>query len=126
MKIYTSKKDFFKETKEVQKAVVDAIDDLYKRILAYERENIDFEKIFNDDKVKYDKHGQFYIFKAQKCSMQIRILYSFFYTMDGSPTFLIADYAIKKKNNKDYIRKFEWIDKKDVSYLLNFAKPIRC
>ena len=38
--------------------------------------------------------------------MQLRILYS--YSMkNGEPTFLIADYFIKKKNKKDYIKKFD-------------------
>ena len=126
MKIYVSKKDFFKESKEVQRAVADAIEDLYKRILSYKMKKIDFEKIFNDEKVKYDKHGDFYTFKTQKCNMQLRVLYTFFYGLDGTPTFLVADYAIKKKNNKKYITQFEWVAQKEISGLLSVAKPIQC
>ena len=126
MKIYVSKKDFFKESKEVQRALVDAMEDLYKRILSYKMKNIDFDKIFNDEKVKYDKHGQFYTFKTHKCHMQLRVLYTFFYAVDGAPTFLVADYAIKKKNNKNYISQFEWVTHKEILGLLNVAKPVPC
>lgn len=124
MKIYTSEKKFFKETKEIQNAILSAIEDLYKRINLYESQNVSFDRIFNDDKVKYDKHGDFYTYKSKKNNLQLRILYSFFY-IDDSPIFLIADYVVKKKNNKDYIKKFELINNKEVLGLYNYAKPVR-
>ena len=106
MKIYVYKKDYSKESKEVRKAIVDSLIMLYERIRMYEQQGVTFNHIFNDDKVKYDKHGDFFTFKSQKSNMQLRILYS--YSMkNGEPTFLIADYFIKKKNKKDYIKKFD-------------------
>ena len=58
MEMYICKKDYFKESKEVQTAIVKSMNDLYKRIKMYEVQNIDFDKIYNDDNVKYDKHGR--------------------------------------------------------------------
>ena len=63
MKIYVGCKEYFKESKEVQKAIISGVMMLYGRIQNYEEQNIEFNRIFNDDKVKYDKHGQFYTFK---------------------------------------------------------------
>ena len=65
MEMYICKKDYFKESKEVQTAIVKSMNDLYKRIKMYEVQNIDFDKIYNDDNVKYDKHGRFYNYKSQ-------------------------------------------------------------
>lgn len=98
-------KEFFKAPKEVKRALTGAATDLYGRIYNYEKQNIAFNRIFNDDKVKYDKHGQFYTFKCQKENMQLRVLYAYI-VVDYTPVILIADYIIKKKNNKEYIKKF--------------------
>ncbi len=106
MKIYVYKKDYNKESKEVKTAILDSIEMLYKRIRMYEQQGITFNCIFNDDKVKYDKHGQFFTFKCQKSNRQLRILYLYFIE-HGEPAFLIADYFIKKKNKKDYIKRFD-------------------
>lgn len=45
------KKDFFKESHEVQKAITCAVSSLYERIMMYENQNIAFGRIFNDDRV---------------------------------------------------------------------------
>ena len=58
MKIYIYKKDYNKESKEVRNAIINAVNVLYDRIKMYENQGIAFNRIFNDDKVKYDKHGQ--------------------------------------------------------------------
>ena len=110
MNICVSCKDYFKESKEVQKAIVSGVETLYERIQNYEEQNIDFNRIFNDDKVKYDKHGQFYTFKFQKSNMQLRVLYSYL-IIDCVPVLIIADFFVKKRNSKDYIDKFDSVNK---------------
>lgn len=110
MNICVSCKDYFKESKEVQKAIVSGVETLYGRIQNYEEQNIDFNRIFNDDKVKYDKHGQFYTFKFQKSNMQLRVLYSYL-IVDCVPVVVIADFFVKKRNSKDYIDKFDSVNK---------------
>lgn len=109
MEMYVYKKDYFKESKEVQTAIVKSMTDLYKRIKMYEVQKIDFDKIYNDDNVKYDKHGRFYTYKSQKSNVQLRILYSYM-IVDNTPTILIADFFIKKKSKKDYIKKFDYVN----------------
>lgn len=106
MNICVSCKDYFKESKEVQKAIVSGVETLYGRIQNYEEQNINFNRIFNDDKVKYDKHGQFYTFKFQKSNMQLRVLYSYL-IIDCVPIVVVADFFVKKRNSKDYIDKFD-------------------
>lgn len=106
MNICVSCKNYFKESKEVQKAIVCGIESLYERIQKYEEQNVAFNQIFNDDKVKYDKHGQFYTFKFQKSNMQIRVLYSYI-IVDSVPIVIVADFFIKKRNSKEYIGRFD-------------------
>lgn len=105
MELYAGK-NYFRESKELQRAIVSASQTLYERIHSYESQNISFSKIYNDDKVKYDKHGEFYTYKTQKQNMQIRILYAYV-MIDAVAVILIADFAVKKKNNKDYIKRFD-------------------
>jgi hypothetical protein len=121
MNIYVYKKGFFKEPNEVKKAIIEGVKCLYSRICAYENQNIYFNNIYNDDSVKYDKHGDFYTFKTQKLNMQLRILYS--YTIiNGVPTIIIADYVVKKKNNKSYISKFDAVNHDSISTVLENSK----
>lgn len=109
MKIHIYNKRFHKETKQIKNAIVKALNTLYERISAYERQGTDFNHIFNDDKVKYDKHGQFYTFKCKRNDVQLRLLYAYF-EFDGEPTLLLADYYIKKQDNKEYIRLFDSVN----------------
>lgn len=109
MIISVSCKEYFKEPKEVQKAIVSGIEILYARIRSYEEQNIEFNRIFNDDKVKYDKHGQFYTFKFQKSNMQLRVLYSYL-IIDHIPIIVVADFFVKKKDSKNYISKFDSVN----------------
>ncbi len=123
MKLYICKKDYIKESREVKEAIRSSIDMLYERIRMYENQGVSFNRIFNDDKVKYDKHGKFFTFKNQKSNMQLRILYSYFID-DNEAVFLIADYFIKKKNKKDYIKRFDAVNKWEPFDLLNRALSI--
>lgn len=120
MDIYVCNKNYFKESKEVQTAILKSMQDLYKRISTYEAQNIAFEKIYNDDNVKYDKHGKFYTYKSQKSNVQLRILYSYLIIND-IPIIVVADFYIKKKNKKDYIRKFDYINTIDPNEVANKA-----
>lgn len=106
MDICVYKKDYFKESHEVQTAITCAVVSLYERITIYEKQNIAFARIFNDDRVKYDKHGDFYTFKFQKSNLQLRILYAYI-IINGIPVIIVVDFVIKKKNNKNYIKQFE-------------------
>ena len=90
----------------MQKAVIYGVEALYGRICSYEQKGIEFDRIFNDDKVKYDKHGQFYTFKFQKSNMQLRILYAYI-IVDCVPVIIVADFFVKKKDSKRYIRRFD-------------------
>ena len=123
MKIYIIKKDFNKESKEVRNAIMNSMEVLFNRITEYEKQGICFERIFNDDKIKYDKHGKFFTFKSQKSNMQLRILYSYM-SVGDKPVFLIADYHVKKKNKKDYIQKFDIVNNWEPLELLNTAFSI--
>lgn len=118
MKIYVYKKDYNKESKEIRTAILDSVEMLNERIRMYELQGIGFNRIFNDDKVKYDKHGKFFTFKCQKSNVQLRILYAYF-VIENEPTYLIADYFVKKKNKKDYIRKFDSANTLDPQRILN-------
>ncbi len=120
MEMYVYSKNYFKESKEIQTAIVKSMKELYKRINMYEDQNISFEKIYNDDIVKYDKHGKFYTYKSQKLNVQLRILYSYLIIND-TPIILIADFYVKKKNKKDYIKKFDYINSVDPKDIISNA-----
>ena len=120
MKLYIIKKDYNKESNEVRKAIISSMEVLFDRIKEYEKQGICFDRIFNDDKIKYDKHGKFFTFKIQKSNMQLRILYSYF-VYNNEPVFLIADYFVKKKKKKDYIRRFDFVNKWEPFELLSNA-----
>ncbi len=126
MKLYICKKDYIKESREVKEAIRSSIEMLYDRIKMYEDQGVSFNRIFNDDKVKYDKHGKFFTFKNQKSNMQLRILYSYFIeeNEENEAVLLIADYFIKKKNKKDYIKKFDAANKWEPFDMLNRAFSI--
>ena len=51
MEMYICKKDYFKESKEVQTAIVKSMNDLYKRIKMYEVQNIDFDIVTRADSI---------------------------------------------------------------------------
>ena len=106
MNICISTKQYMKASRDTQRAIWAAIIELYRRIQLYEKQGTSFEKIFNDDQVKYDQHGDFFTFKCQKNHLQLRILYAYM-KIEGIPTIIVGDYFIKKKNNKEYIKQFE-------------------
>lgn len=122
MRIYVHSKRFFKESKETQKTIIDAMHALYARIHDYEKMGNAFEQIFNDDKVKYDQQGQFFVYKSARGNLQLRILYAYFCDDTRGALLLIEDYFIKKKNNKEYLRQFEYAKTIDSKQCLAEAK----
>ena len=120
MKTIICAKKYRKASAEEKTAIRKSVSELYKRINSYKQQGTDFAHIFNDDKVKYDKHGKFFTFKSQKSNMQLRLLYSFL-NVDGEDTVIIADYYIKKKDKKDYIKQFDLMNNCDPYSLLCFA-----
>lgn len=123
MNICISCKEYFKEPKEVQRAIISGVESLYGRIHNYEEQNIEFNRIFNDDKVKYDKHGEFFTFKFQKSNMQLRVLYSYI-IVDCVPIVVVADFIVKKRNSKEYIGRFDSINKVNPLDLYNKSKVV--
>lgn len=123
MNIYVSGKNYFRQNSQLQQAIVDAMKMLYKRISAYEKQNISFAQIFNDDHVKYDRHGEFFTYKCHKANMQLRILYTYM-MIEGQPVILVADFFVKKRDSKDYIRQFDAINKTDPALLLARARLV--
>ena len=105
MKILVYKKDFFKESVEVRKAIIDSIYDLYTRIQLYQSQNIEFDKIYNDDKIKYDKHGnELFTYKCQKANVQLRILYGYkiIHKEKYTHSIIVPTQLITKENIKDF------------------------
>ena len=98
MNICVYKNDYFKESSDIKRAIVCGVRSLYERIALYENQNVPFERIFNDERVKYDKHGDFYTFKCKKSDVQLRILYTYI-VIDDTPVIVVADFFVKKKNN---------------------------
>ncbi len=106
MKIYVYTKDFFKINSDLKKTILSAINIVYIRIKEYEKQGIPFNKIFNDEKLKYDKHGEFFTYKTSSHNVQLRILYTFL-NVDGEDVIVLGDFALKKKNDKRYIKSFD-------------------
>lgn len=123
MEIYIYGKEYFKESKEVQNAIISGVQNLYNRIHLYEMQNVEFNRIFNDDKIKYDKHGQFYTFKFQKSNMQIRVLYTYF-IINFVPVIVVADFFIKKRSSKEYITKFDFANEISPEYVYERSKVV--
>ncbi len=48
---------------EIRELIIKALDKLKNKILLYDSQGITFDKILNDESVKYDKHGDAYTFK---------------------------------------------------------------
>ena len=89
--------------------ILKVFDKLKKKIDTEEYYGIHFEKIYNNDSIKYDifKEG-FYTFKAQgKDRSQIRILYRFVRNADGKYDIQLHDVYIKRRNTKEYMNEFK-------------------
>ena len=93
-----------------EKELVDrALNKLDKQIGIIESTGTPFEKIFNNDSIKYDILGKsFYTYKfVAENSSQIRILYRFVRKENGDYDLECHKVEVKRRSGKDYIKKFE-------------------
>lgn len=93
------------EKREIEKA----FEKLKTLIEVEEQYGVPFEKIFNNETVKYDVLGNgFYTFKAHgKDKAQIRILYKFIRKTIQEFELEMHMVWIKRKNDNAYIREFK-------------------
>lgn len=70
---------------------------------------VPFERIFNNDVIKYDTFQKgFYTFKARgRDRSQIRILYKFVRHSMDTYHIEVHKVSFKRRNSKDYIREFQ-------------------
>lgn len=92
-----------------KKEIFKAFEKLKQMIQVEEQYGVPFEKIFNNETLKYDVLGKgFYTFKAHgKDNSQIRILYRFIRKSKQEFELEMHIPYIKRTTSKDYIRKFE-------------------
>ncbi len=96
------------DNKEIE--LVDrALNKLEKQIDIIESTGTPFEKIFNNDSIKYDVLGKnFFTYKfVAENSSQIRILYRFVRNEDNSYIIECHKVEVKRRSGKEYIKKFE-------------------
>lgn len=92
-----------------EKELVDrALNKLENQINVIEATGTPFEKIFNNDSIKYDILGKsFYTYKfVAENSSQIRILYRFV-RKDKDYDLECHKVEVKRRSGKEYIKKFE-------------------
>ncbi len=110
---------------EIRELIIKALDKLKSKILQYDSQGITFDKILNDESVKYDKHGDAYTFKFHgRNNAQLRLLYSC--VIKHSTLFLIViDYHIKRRNEKkSYIIDFAYAKDINVEALVDTSEEI--
>lgn len=91
---------FNKENNELKNNINNSLESLAKKINQYHNNGIDFIHIFNDNAVKYDKHGEFFTYKYHgKNNCQLRVLYACIQDNNITYIFLI-DYMEKRRNEK--------------------------
>ena len=101
-------KDYDKASKQLKQTIDKALDKLIYLIEQKEKSGVSFEKIFNDDIIKYDiLENNFFTFKFRyKDQTQLRLLYKFSRQNDII-TIELHKFVIKRRTNKDYIKQFE-------------------
>lgn len=107
MNVIFMSKNFKKVSPDERKAVEKGVSKLRDKVLQYENSGIPFEKICNDDSVKYDTfQNGYYTYKAQSQRFPLRILYRFV-SGDGDSTIQVHMSYLKKYNDNRYISEFE-------------------
>lgn len=102
-------KKFNKENEKTKEAIYKALNKLCETIIQFEENDQPFEKIFNNEAIKYDVfENNFYTYKFRYAdNTQLRILYHFVRDEKGKITIELHQYAVKRRNNKNYIEAFE-------------------
>ena len=93
------------ERREIDKA----FEKLKQMIAVKEQSGIPFEKIFNNETLKYDVLGNgFYTFKAHgRDRAQIRILYKFVRMSEQKYEIEMHMISIKRRTDKEYMKEFQ-------------------
>lgn len=92
-----------------KKEIIKALKKLKQMIEIEESYGVPFEKIFNNETLKYDVLGNgFYTFKAHgRDKTQIRLLYRFIRISEQKFEIELHMVAIKRKTSKDYMKEFQ-------------------
>lgn len=105
MVIVQKDKAYTKVDKSTKRTINRGIEKLDARLSMYFSQNIRIENIYNDDVLIHDIiNKNFYVYKCQVDSMQLRILY----TVSEDKLIIVSHYC-KKKPTKEYIPYFERI-----------------
>ena len=93
------------ERREINKA----FEKLKQMIAIKEQYGIPFEKIFNDETLKYDVHGKgFFTFKAHgRDKSQIRLLYRFVRIEEQKFEVEMHMVLIKRRTDNEYMKEFQ-------------------
>lgn len=92
-----------------KKEIFKAFEKLRRMIEIKENYGVPFEKIFNNESLKYDVFQKgFYTYKAHgKDNAQIRILYRFIRLSERQFELEMHMVSIKRRSDKNYIKQFE-------------------
>lgn len=92
-----------------KREIMKAFEKLRKMISIKENYGVPFEKIFNDETLKYDILGKdFYVYKAHgRDRAQIRILYKFIRKAEKKFELELHLVEIKRRTNKEYLKEFQ-------------------
>lgn len=106
--IIINNKKFNKEDVKIKQAIYKALNKLCDSIINFENSGQRFERIFNNESIKYDVFdNNFFTYKFRYCdNTQLRILYHFV-RKDDKIIIELHQYVVKRKNKKDYIESFE-------------------
>lgn len=99
-----------KQNRNLKNEVLRAAKRVGERIVEYSNEGVSFENIYNDNVVKYDKHGCFFTYKHHgRNKSQIRLLYACLQDKDKT-TIIVVDFFEKRdssrSNTKEHIKIF--------------------
>ena len=96
-----------KASPSLRKDIDKALEKLVYLIEEQDNYGIPFEKIFNNDTIKYDcLDNNFFTFKFSKGSIQLRLLYRFVRLQEDS-VIELHDFHHKNRDDKSYIKEFE-------------------
>lgn len=101
-----------KQNRNLKNEVLRAARRIGERIVEYSNEGITFENIYNDNVVKYDKHGCFFTYKHHgRNKSQIRLLYTCLQDNDKT-TIIVVDFFEKRdssrSNTREHIKIFDY------------------
>jgi hypothetical protein len=96
-----------KETSDLQKAIYNGVENIAKIISTYAQQGVTFNKVFNNDTLKYDqyKNGLFAYRHHDKSRTQLRLLYRVIETSDTCAIELVSFY-VKRNTTNEYISYF--------------------